>query len=169
MISSDSSHVNRRQSYDYLKLLGWVVLVLGLGSGIGIFFGPDEWFGLLQKPTWNPPGWVFGPVWTLLYVMMGISVWLISRAPDTTRATLNYAMRLFWLQFMLNLAWTPIFFGLHSPLLAFIVICMLWIAVLLTVSAFSKISIKAAYLLVPYLVWISFALVLNGTIWLLNK
>ena len=156
-------------AYPKLTLLGWIVLILGLGSGIGIFFGPDTWFQTLVKPTWNPPGWLFGPVWTLLYISIGISVWLVRRELNTSKATLNYAMRLFWLQLLLNLVWTPVFFGLHSPFVAFIVICMLWITVLLTVTAFSRISLKAAYLLIPYLAWISFALILNGTIWLLNK
>lgn len=153
----------------YLSLIGWVILVLGLGSGMGIFFGPDNWYRTLTVPTWNPPGWVFGPAWTLLYIFIGISVWLVQHDRDVTPAAKTSAMRLFWLQLALNLAWTPIFFGLHKPMLAFIVISLLWISVLFTIRAFGKISVLAGYLLAPYLAWISFALILNGTIWLLNS
>lgn len=147
----------------------WIILILGLGSAMGIFFGPDDWFQALKKPTWNPPGWVFGPAWTLLYILMGISVWLFRREANAAGVGKTSAMRLFWIQLLLNLAWTPIFFGLHQPLLAFIEICLLWLAALWTALAFGKISSTAGYLLVPYLAWLSFALVLNGTIWLLNK
>ena len=151
-----------------LALLGWMVLILGLGTGMGIFFGADAWFQTLVKPTWNPPGWLFGPVWTVLYILIAISVWLVRKTPDANVADRTLAMRLFWLQLILNLAWTPIFFGLHNPLFAFVVICLLWITVISTALAFSRLSIAASYLLVPYLIWISFALILNGTIWLLN-
>ena len=156
-------------AYPKLALVMWIVLTLGLGSGMGIFFGPDSWFQALTKPTWNPPGWVFAPAWTLLYVLMGISVWKVRRNTRASRADNTLAMRLFWIQFVLNLAWTPIFFGLHQPGLAFIEICLLWLAALWTALAFGKISSTAGYLLVPYQAWLSFALVLNGTIWLLNN
>ncbi len=154
--------------YSTAQLVGWIVLVLGLGTGMGLFFGPDEWFRSLLKPTWNPPNWLFGPVWTLLYILMGLSVWLLRRQPDVPRATLMQAMRLFWLQLALNLAWTPIFFGLHQAGLAFGEICLLWIAALWTAIAFGKIRALSGYLLIPYVLWVSFALVLNGTIWLMN-
>lgn len=154
--------------YAYAQLVGWIALVLGLGSGIGLLFGPGDWFVTLLKPTWNPPGWLFGPVWTLLYVLMGLSVWLLRRQPGVPRIALMQAMRLFWLQLLLNLLWTPIFFGLHRPGWAFAEICLLWIAALWTAIAFGKIRALAGYLLVPYLLWVSFALVLNGTIWLMN-
>lgn len=156
-------------SYPKLSLLLWMVLILGLGSGMGIFFGPDAWFQSLMKPTWNPPGWVFAPAWTLLYTLMAVSVWWVRRDIEATARERTVAMRLFWLQLILNLAWTPIFFGLHQPGLAFVEICLLWLAALATALAFGKISSIAGYLLVPYLAWLSFALVLNGTIWLLNK
>jgi translocator protein len=151
-----------------LALAGWVALVLGLGVGVGVFFGPDDWFRTLLKPTWNPPNWLFGPVWALLYVLMGVAVWLVRRQPDVPRVVIAQAMRLFWIQLGLNLLWTPIFFGLHQPGLAFVEICLIWIAALYTAIAFGKIRALAGYLLVPYLLWISFALVLNGTIWLMN-
>jgi translocator protein len=168
MIHSQSSSFPNQQSHTYLKLAGWIVLVLGLGSAVGILFGPDLRFYALAKPTWNPPNWVFAPVWTVLYVLMGISVWLVRRNDTTSRTDITSAMLLFWLQLALNLIWTPIFFGLHMPALAFMEICLLWLVALFTALAFGKISSSAGYLLVPYLAWLSFALVLNGTIWLLN-
>jgi len=151
-----------------LALVGWIALVLGLGVGMGMFFGPDDWFRSLLKPTWNPPNWLFGPVWTTLYVLMGISVWLLRGQVAVPPRMMSQAMGLFWLQLGLNLAWTPLFFGLHSPMLAFFEICVLWIAALSCAIAFGKIRAWSGYLLVPYLLWISFALILNGTIWLMN-
>lgn len=168
----DNRHDTKKKTehaYPKLALVMWIVLILGLGSGMGIFFGPDNWFQALTKPTWNPPGWVFGPAWTLLYVLMAISVWRLRSDADAARINKTSAMQLFWFQLLLNLAWTPIFFGLHQPGFAFIEICLLWLVALWTAIAFGKISSTAGYLLVPYLAWLSFALVLNGTIWLLNK
>lgn len=151
-----------------LALAGWIALTLGLGVGVGLLFGPDAWFTALLKPTWNPPGWLFAPVWTLLYILMGVSVWIVRSQPDVPRALVAQAMRLFWLQLALNLLWTPIFFGLHRPWLAFAEICLLWIAVLYTALMFGRIRAIAGYLMIPYGLWVSFALVLNGTIWLMN-
>ncbi len=156
------------RSYPKLALLVWIVLVLGLGSSMALFFGPDAWFQNLTKPTWNPPSWLFAPVWSILYASLGVSAWMIRRDRNASPADRSYAMLLFWLQLALNLAWTPIFFGLHQPALAFMEICILWLAALSTALAFGKISSTAGYLLIPYLAWLSFALVLNGTIWLLN-
>lgn len=161
--------ITPERSHPKVALLLWIALILGLGSGMGIFFGPDAWFQSLAKPTWNPPGWLFAPVWTTLYVLIAISVWLVRKTPDASNAERSFAMRLFWVQFALNLAWTPIFFGLHNPLFAFVIICILWITAISTVLAFSRISSAAGYLMVPYLIWLSFALILNGTIWLLNS
>ena len=164
-----NSDTSFESTYPKLALLGWIILILGLGSGMGIFFGPDAWFQSLVKPTWNPPGWLFAPVWTTLYILIAISVWLVRKKPETNIEDRTFAMRVFWLQLALNLAWTPIFFGLHNPLLAFGTICVLWVTAISTALAFSRISIAASYLLVPYLIWLSFALILNGTIWLLNS
>jgi len=166
---SELLEASTEYSHPTLALVVWIILILGLGSGAGIFFGPGTWFQSLVKPDWNPPGWLFGPVWTLLYTMMAISVWKLRRAACQTGAAKSSAMFLFWLQLLLNLAWTPIFFGLQLPAVAFAEICLLWCVALSTALAFGKISGVAGYLLVPYLLWLSFALVLNGTIWLLNS
>ena len=149
-------------------LLAWILLVTGLGALSGVFFPPGDWFAALAKPTFQPPDWLFGPVWTALYVAMAVAAWLLQRARDVDRVLQRRAFVLFFAQFVLNLAWTPLFFGLRSPALAFVDICALWIVLLWTLLAFGRLRPLAGYLLLPYLLWVSFALVLNGTIWLMN-
>jgi translocator protein len=153
----------------WLVLVGWILLLVGLGTAVGVLFGPSQWYATLLKPTWNPPSWLFGPVWTALYVSMAVALWLMRREPDTDAPTRQRALAMFAIQFLLNLAWTPLFFGLHSPGLAFVEICLLWMALLSTTLVFGRIRALAGYLLLPYLLWVSFALVLNGTIWLMNS
>lgn len=152
-----------------LALAGWILLLVGLGAAFGSLFAPDAWFSALLKPTWNPPPWVFAPVWTVLYTTMAVALWLVRREPESEDRPRNRAQVLFAIQFLLNLVWTPMFFGLHSPGLAFVVICLLWIVLLSTMLAFGRVRALAGYLLLPYLLWVSFALVLNGTIWLMNS
>jgi translocator protein len=151
-----------------VSLIGWILLLTSLGAGIGALFAPDEWYAALSKPTFNPPSWIFGPVWTVLYVSMALALWLMRRTVDFDRAQRARATALFATQFALNLLWTPLFFGLRSPGLAFVDICLLWVVLLMTVLAFGRVRPLAGYLLLPYLLWVSFALVLNGTIWLMN-
>jgi benzodiazapine receptor len=151
-----------------LSLIAWILLLVGLGASGRVAFAPDAWYDALLKPTFNPPSWIFGPVWTLLYVLMAVALWSMRREQEAEPALRRRATRLFVLQFVLNLAWTPLFFGLRSPALAFLDVCLLWIALLATVLAFGRVRPLAGYLLVPYLLWVSFALVLNGTLWLMN-
>ena len=134
----------------------------------GAFTGASvrTWYPELSKPTWSPPDWVFGPVWTILYAMMGISVWLIWRSRGWSGAPL--ALGLFAIQLVLNAMWSVIFFGAQNPGLAFAEIVCLWLAIVATVIAFWRHSRLAASLLVPYLAWSTFAAVLNYTIWQLN-
>lgn len=154
---------------DGLSLVAWISLLVALGAGAGVLFTPDEWYDALLKPTFNPPSAVFGPVWTVLYALMAVALWLVRRHRDADdRALRLRAMQLFAAQLVLNLAWTPLFFGLHSPALAFLDICLLWLALLATTLAFGRVRPVAGYLLLPYMLWVSFALVLNGTIWLMN-
>ncbi len=153
---------------DGLSLVAWIFLLVALGAGVGILFGADAWYDGLLKPTFNPPTSVFGPVWTVLYALMAVALWLVWRGRQDDSAMRRTALRLFWVQFALNLLWSPLFFGLHSPGLAFADICLLWMAVLATALAFGRVRPLAGYLLVPYVLWVSFALVLNGTIWLMN-
>lgn len=138
----------------------------GLG-GLATATGLETWYGGLTKPTWNPPNWVFGPVWSVLYLMMAIAAWLVWR--KTTWPENRWAMGLFTLQLGLNSLWSILFFGFHRPGLAAIEIIALWSAILATIVAFWKHSKVAGGLLVPYLMWVSFATVLNVTIWHLNR
>lgn len=158
----------RGGSGSWWELLAWVFTISAAGAGMGMLFGPDAWFAELSKPLWNPPGWLFAPVWTTLYVLMGISVWLVRKQADASRQEKRKATQLFLVQLLLNLAWTPLFFGLHRPLWAFAEICVLWAFILWTAVEFGKIRPLAGYLLWPYLLWVTFALVLNGTIGLMN-
>lgn len=122
------------------------------------------WYAALQKPFFNPPAWVFGPVWILLYAMMGISLYLVWQK----RKQSNNALVFFGIQLSLNVLWSLLFFGLHSPLLALACILALWLAIALTIRSFAKIDSRAAWLLVPYLLWVTFAAVLNYSIFALN-
>ena len=151
-----------------LAMVAIIAVVIAAGSAMGMLFPPDTWYARLLKPTWNPPSWVFGPVWTALYAAMAVALWVVLREPDSQPDTRRRALGLFLVQFVLNLAWSPLFFGLRSPAMAFADICMLWIAALATALAFGKVRALAGYLMVPYMLWLSFALVLNGTIWLMN-
>ena len=163
-----SADIARQPLWSALLLVAWIILLVGLGLASGFLFPPDEGFDGLLKPTFQPPASWFGPVWTVLYVCMGVAMWRLQREPGVEPPQRRRALLLFAAQLALNLAWTPLFFGAHSPALAFVDICALWVALLLTVLAFGKIVPAAGYVLLPYLLWVSFALVLNGTIWLMN-
>ena len=147
-------------------LAGWLVLSFSAAS-LGAFFMPGEWYATLKKPSWNPPGWIFGPVWSALYTMMAVAAWLVWKRGGF--AAQRRPLTLFLVQLALNAAWTPLFFGLHRPGLAFAEIVMLWLAIAATLAAFRPVSRPAAWLLVPYLAWVSFAAVLNFTLWRLNS
>ena len=142
-----------------LALVGWLLLSFAAASFGGLFM-PGEWYASLKKPSWNPPGWVFGPVWTALYVMMGVAAWLVWKHGSFTAQ--RRRLTLFLIQLALNAAWTPLFFGLHQPGLAFAEIVLLWVAILLTIRAFWPVNRVAAGLLAPYLAWVTFASALNS-------
>lgn len=149
-------------------IVGWVLtcLVVGVLGSIATASSVKSWYPTLAKPGFQPPSWVFGPVWTTLYVMMGIAawrVWLTSPGPD--RRT---ALRWFALQLALNLGWSILFFGLRRPDLALVEIVALWGALLLTAAKFYRRDAAAGWLLVPYVAWVTFAFVLNFAIWRLN-
>jgi len=135
------------------------------------------WYAGLVKPPLNPPAWIFAPVWTLLYLLMGVAVFLIFRAgegksgPESGRGAgpRRAALFVFAFQLALNVLWTALFFGLHSPVLGLICIVALWLAIIWTMFAFHKISRPATYLLAPYLLWVTFAAYLNLAIFLLNR
>jgi tryptophan-rich sensory protein len=150
----------------WLVLAGFVLLCLAVGAvgGAASAAAIDGWYRTLAKPSWNPPDWVFGPVWTVLYIMMGVAAWLVWR----TRDRIGPAMVLFAVQLALNLAWTFIFFTAQSPGLALVEIAFLWLSVLATMLAFFGRQTTAGWLFVPYLAWVSFAAVLNFAIWSMN-
>lgn len=125
------------------------------------------WYATLVKPALTPPAWVFGPVWTTLFALMGVAAFLIWKE-GLNRRDVKIALGIFIGQLALNTLWSIIFFGLHSPAAAMIEISFLWLAILATIVAFYKISRPAAYLLLPYILWVSFAAYLNFMIWVLN-
>jgi tryptophan-rich sensory protein len=127
-----------------------------------------NWYADLNKPFFNPPNWIFGPVWTTLYIMMGISAFLVWQKDINSKAV-RIVLACFIVQLFLNGIWTPLFFGLHSPLLGLIDIVLLLNAIIVTIFAFFQISRIAALLLVPYLAWVSFATVLNASLYFLNR
>lgn len=149
----------------WLGLLFWLIASFG-AAALGAFYMPGAWYDSLNKPSWNPPGWVFGPVWSTLYTMMAVAAWLVWQRGgfSSQREPLSW----FTVQLALNAAWSPLFFGLHRPGLAFGEILLLWGAIAGTMGAFYPVSRAAMYLLTPYLAWVSFATVLNFTLWRLN-
>lgn len=139
----------------------------------------SEWFRTLNKPAWNPPDWIFGPVWTVLYILMGVAAWMVWRtlaakaaAPDGRPPVFAPMMRvpliLYATQLALNALWSVLFFGLREPGWAFAEITLLWAAILATTIAFARVSVGAAWLMSPYLAWVSFAAALNFAIWRMN-
>lgn len=149
-----------------LGLAGFVVLCFS-AAAFGSQFMPGEWFAGLKKPSWNPPNWIFGPVWSALYTMMALAAWLVWRRGGFK---LNqFPLSLFLTQLFLNALWSWLFFGLKNPALAFVEILLLWIAICGTIVAFWPKPRAAAWLLVPYLAWVSFAAVLNFALWQLNR
>ncbi|MHC4749769.1 MAG: TspO/MBR family protein [Planctomycetota bacterium] len=154
-----------------LSKLACSVFVCLLAGFLGSFATMDSvntWYGDLSRPSFTPPDWVFGVVWPILYVMMGISAFLIwNKGIGNKQARL--ALGLFVLQLVLNGLWTPIFFGLHMVGLALAEIILLWVTILATILAFWRISKTAAYLLIPYILWVSFAIGLNAALWHLNR
>lgn len=124
-----------------------------------------DWYPTLIKPAWTPPGWVFGPVWTVLYAAMAVAAWLVWRSSTAVRES---ALMLFALQLALNVAWSWLFFGFKRIDLALVEILVLWAAIAVTIAAFARARVAAAWLLMPYLAWVSFAAVLNAALLGLN-
>jgi translocator protein len=127
-----------------------------------------QWYADLEKPAWNPPSWLFGPVWTALYLAMGLASYLVYRQAEASGPERSFALGVFYLQLALNLAWSPVFFRLQRPAAALALIKVLWLATVVTVVAFYRINKAAGLLLVPYLAWVTFATALNAAIVDLN-
>lgn len=155
---------------DFWKLITAIAICEGTGilSGFLANAGMNPWFDSINKPSWNPPSWVFAPVWATLYLLMGISLWLIWKMNADQSVKLK-ALLFFAAQLFLNFWWSIIFFKFHSPALAFLDIVLLIIFILITIFKFAELSRLAAWLLVPYIAWVSFASILNYAIWSLNR
>jgi tryptophan-rich sensory protein len=140
---------------------------VGLLGGLATASSVSTWFNTLNKPFFTPPNWLFGPAWTILYILMGVAFGLIWAEGLKTKKS-KIALKFFSLQLFLNFLWSIFFFGLKSPLLAFIDVILLWTFILLTILKFKAVSKTAAYLMIPYLAWVTFASILNLSIIILN-
>ena len=151
--------------HSWLALLVLLILCFAVAGIGGLATAPSipNWYAGLAKPSWTPPGWIFGPVWSVLYLSMAIAAWLVWRRADAV-----VPMTAFGIQLIFNAAWSWLFFGLHSPGAAFIDVVMLWATIAATTVVFWRRSTLAGILFVPYLIWVSFAAVLNFAIWRLN-
>jgi len=156
----------RNKLYDGAALGLWLALCFAVAL-FGAQFAPGEWYANLAKPAWTPPDWIFPPVWTLLYAMMGVAAWLIWRRRD--RVDVRLALSLFIVQLAFNALWSWLFFGLHSIGLALVDIILLWLAISLTMLAFWRLRALAGVLLLPYWLWVGYALALNVALWLSNS
>ena len=158
------------QLQDIASLVIAIAIPLGVGAvgGFATSSSVSSWYLTLTKPPWNPPSWVFGPVWTLLYILMGLAAWLVWRL-GASDPKVRAALILFGVQLVFNLLWSVLFFGLRSPGWALLEIVLLWALILATLVAFYRLRPAAGWLLVPYQLWVTFATVLNATIWSLNR
>jgi len=146
------------------------IIVCNLAGAIGAIFtfaSIPTWYATLIKPEFNPPNWVFGPVWTILYTLMGISLYIIWKKHEEGKNA-KPALTIFSIQWFLNALWSILFFGLQSPLYGLIGIIPLWISIALMIKEYYPLSRNAALLQIPYLLWVSFATILNASIWMLN-
>lgn len=152
-----------------LKLIISIIVPLSVGAIAGIFTAQatTTWYASLNRPSFNPPNWIFGPVWTILYILMGISLFLIWKEEASKER--NIALLVFFLQLVLNFAWSFLFFYFHNLGLAFVEIVILWISIFIMLVLFYKINPIASYINIPYLLWVTFAAVLNASYFWLNK
>lgn len=153
----------------WLGLAGWVALCLAAGVIGAAWTGSavPTWYEALRKPSWTPPSFLFGPVWTVLYVLMGCAAWRIWKACGFAGAPV--ALGTFLAQLALNTLWSGLFFGLRNPGLAFGEVLLLWCAILATLLLFARLDRKAGWLIAPYLAWVTFAAALNGAVWVMNQ
>jgi len=157
---------------NFLKLVAavFVCQLAGIIGSISTFSAIPTWYAGLAKPALNPPSWLFGPVWIMLYTLMGIALFLVYIKEEVGEigGKKTAALGAFGIQLFLNALWSIIFFGLHDPFFALVNIVLLWLAIAWTMIVFYKISRPAAYLLLPYIVWVSIAAYLNYSLWILN-
>lgn len=140
-----------------------IVIVTFCAPAVGAFSPPGAWYAALEKPSWTPPAWLFGPVWTALYLLMALAAWMVWRRVGWGKALGWYAIQL-----GLNAAWTPLFFGAHAIAIGLGVILALWLAIIATATSFANVHRTAGLMLLPYLAWVTFASALNFALWRLN-
>lgn len=153
-----------------IKKLSISILLPLLAGFIGsafTFTGINSWYSQLEKPFFNPPNWIFGPVWTTLYILMGVALYLVWQKGLKDKKV-SWAVYFFWIHLFFNTLWSILFFGLKNPYGALFCIVLLWFMIMILIIRFYKINKLASYLLMPYLAWVSFASILNFYIWLLN-
>lgn len=150
------------------NLLGMLFSIglVSVAASFGALYGPGEWYAGLIKPSWNPPNWIFGPVWTTLYLLMAVAAWMVWR--ERQRVAVARPLALYGIQLLLNAIWTPLFFGAHQMGWALAEILLMEIFILATIVAFYRVRPVTAYMLVPYACWVGFASFLNFTLWRLN-
>ena len=155
---------------DIIKLITALVACQGAGVIGAIFTTPaiPSWYASLKKPTFTPPNSVFGPVWVTLYLLMGVAVFLVWRE-GLSQESVTAAFIVFWVQLVLNILWSVVFFGLKSLLGGMVVILLLWVAILVSIIMFFGVSPIAGGLLIPYIIWVSIAANLNAQVWILNR
>lgn len=151
-------------------LVGFIVCCELVGIAGALLTAPaiETWYATIAKPGFTPPSWVFGPVWTLLYLLMGVAAFLVWREREERSRAVRIALGAFLVQLVLNGLWSPAFFGLQSPALGLLVIVPLLVALLVTTGLFARVSRPAAALLIPYIAWVAYATALNAAIWQLN-
>jgi len=153
------------------KIIVMIVTCVVIGAIAGLLTqeGVDTWYKTIEKPSFNPPNWIFAPVWSTLYVMMGIAAGLVWHEMDRQKETVKKGLTYFAIQLGLNAFWSFIFFGLHNPFLALIEIVLLWLMIYETFIQFNKVNKIAGYLFIPYMLWVTFATLLTASIWWLNR
>jgi len=162
----NSAETNQSKIHPALGFVGWLMLCYA-PSLTAVFVSTGDWYQELNKPSWNPPSWLFGPVWMTLYTMMAVAAWLVWRRGGWAEQW--RPLSVFVVQLALNALWTPLFFALHLMGLAFFEMLTLWLMLVVTISTFYRVHRGAAGLLLPYLAWVSFAAFLNFTIWQMNS
>lgn len=154
-----------------VKIAIAVAICLGVGYGSSLVTQSSitTWYPTINKPSFNPPNEVFAPVWTILFVMMGVSAGLVWSKMESVPILVKKALWVFVIQLILNALWSFLFFGLQNPFLALAEIMLLWLMIFETIKLFKPIDALASKLMIPYLLWVSFAMILNGSIWWLNR
>jgi tryptophan-rich sensory protein len=163
-----ASQLARTRPLLALALAILTVEIIGASGAIFTVQGLSEWYGTLQRPALAPPNWVFGPVWTFLFALIGVALWLVWRQANSSPTAVRFAFSVFALHFVFNLGWSAVFFGMQEIGLGLAVILVLWALIVATMLVFNRVDRRAALLLVPYLLWVSFAAYLNYQFWVLN-